>query len=236
MSYRDQGKARSPALEKLAEQTRRSEQAGEAPVQTTLLNEDQITKRLENACGVATDRAGCLSIIAVMLCLAASGALAKSASWRGPLTGADKSLIGLLVVGALASTIGAFVLTASAKKRRDAAVAAELAWADTHPFPVTGYRDWLVNDVSVMVVKLQKALEKGTFVDAVKAIDPAIQTEQLDDTSYQLVIPSRVVTGEHPFRYGSVPELRRVFDNIVLPLHGDVGVERVAMGGTITSR
>jgi hypothetical protein len=41
-----------------------------------------------------------------------------------------------------------------------------------------------------------------------------------------------VVTGESPRRYGDVVLLKSVFERLVLPLHGDVGIVGVAMGGT----
>ena len=226
MTYRDPAKARSPALEQLAAAK------PELVAQTGMLSEADVERRLELAADVYADRTGTgMAVLAMILATCAFTSLFFIA------ISATAGIVTLALVG---GTFGAGFFAkrdaTASEARRQLGVAKTLAWADAQPFPVTGYRDWLVNDRSVFLVELQKPIEKETFVDAAKAIDPAIEADAIDDTQFSVVIPSRVVTGETPARYGNVELLQTVWSKLVLPLHGDVGIERVVMGGTVQDR
>ncbi|HLL20598.1 MAG TPA: hypothetical protein VK427_00625 [Kofleriaceae bacterium] len=227
MSYRDPAKRRSPALEKLAAQA-----SPEPPTQTTLLGDAEQTTRLELAAGVHGDRVGCVTMVAAFAAVAAAWAVSWLAA-EYALSAHEQAVVYAVAAG---TVIAAWVGSHRAKKRRTAAVQALLASATRYPFPVTGLRDWLVSDRSELVVEVAAAIDTDTFVDAVRAVDPAIDVTPRGDTAFELVIPSRVVTGENPSRYGNVPLLDAVFDNVILPLHGDVGITRVTLGGTIHDR
>jgi hypothetical protein len=232
VTYREKGKARSPALEKLAAGAQKTE----APSQTAMLLPAELARRLELAADVSHDRSGCMPLITIFVCLGAFVGLILAGKAELHFRTGDKVLVGLLVIAAIAFVVGSLHLSKAAAARRVKGVATLLAWEQAQPFPVTGFRDWLVNDRSVLVVHLRDALEKATFVDAVRAVDPAIEVEALGDKAFQLVLPSRVTTGENPSRFGDVGLLKTVFEKLVLPLHADVGIERVAMGGTIQDR
>ncbi len=231
--YRDKGKARSPALEKLAEEARAT---AAAPAQTSMLSEAEVLRRLELAVDVHQDREGCLSAMAFVLGLFAFLGLMLAASHADELDGSSAFLLVLLVVATIACAWGASTARRNSGARRAKAIETELAWATSQPFPVTGYRDWLVNDKPVLIVHLRDPIERATFVDAVRAIDPAIEAEATGDKTFRLEIPARVLTGEHPARYGNAPLLHTVMDKLLRPLHDDVGIERIDMGGTIQDR
>jgi hypothetical protein len=117
--------------------------------------------------------------------------------------------------------------------RREDAIKTELAWATARPFEVTGYRVWLAADVPLLTIKLRTAFDKATFGDAVKAIDRKIAVDAIDQTTFEIAVPSCSRTiDETVIRFGDVPTLKKLFEQVFEPLHRDLGIERVTMGGT----
>lgn len=225
MTYREPDEAHSPALAKLA-----AEASRDVPAQTALLPEIEVKRRIALAVDASAGSIGMImlavfSVIVAILTLIGAGSLDLDRNHA------------LLVGGVTLFAVGA-VVAAVRDSRREAAkeqraIEAELGWASQQPFPVTGYRDWLASDRSLLVVHLRRAVDETTFRNAVRAIDPAIESCALDDRRYEVVVPSRVVAAT---RYGDVKLLKTVWDKLVLPLHADVGIDRVAMGGTIQDR
>jgi len=229
MTYRQSAIARSSSIEQLAEQTRAAQRAGVVPSEVQSLPAAEVRTRLELAVGSYEDRGSFW--LWILCCLLWMVVLSASRSGAG-------GLFPIVVLLAIASTFAGFRSTAAAARRRRAAVERALSWADSQPFEISGYRDWLVSDIPMMALRLRTPIDPKLLRDAIAAIDPSITTSIIDDKTVSISIPARTMTDvedrkAHNARFGNIEVLARMFERCIVPLHSEVGVERVAMGGTV---
>jgi hypothetical protein len=225
-AYRHAGKAHSPALERLAEQARGRDVI---PDPTSRIPESQRRRRLALAVEVTSSGNGTYKLI---------GAGVTFVSLLFMNDGLGSRNDPLLVFGVLLLLVGiGFFLGGVVwmDPDREKLFEEKLAWANTHPFPVSGLRAYLVSDRSLLVVRMKAPLDPATMLAAISAVDPSISARSIDASSYELEIPPRKHIGNYDEQYGDFPLLKKVFAQLVLPVHGDVGVERVALGGTVNS-
>lgn len=206
----------------------------EVPDQSKLLADWDADDRRERATGVAEMTSG-LWMLAMMFDLFAVVALViafGSSDLR--LTTIDRVLIGSICGVAVVTTLAAVVRSKAARWRRFTAYTEAIAWAERQPFPVTGYSSWLACDKPLLDLRLRTPFDRGLFANAVRAIDPAIEVEAIDDHTTRIAVPAILGTRGRAVRYGNVPLLHRLFRDVVLPLHDEVGIERVELGGLVT--
>jgi hypothetical protein len=164
-------------------------------------------------------------ILAFVLSVFAIYAMIYAAIERAPMSGREKVVLALFVGTAFVIALTAMFSGSAATERRQAAIAAELAWPKALPFALTGYRDWMASPRGVVVVKLQVEVEMHALVDAVRAIASEIETEVLDTRTFSLRFPAS--------NFCDLPQLKDVFDRLLLPLHADVGIANVTMGSAL---
>lgn len=229
--YRRPGLGASPVLAQLAEVG--GERRREMPREAEATPELQRRERLERVFKVNGHDASGIGLAALL-------------SWTmlAPLCGAITAQdgnpvpVGFGVGASLAVTIWAMIAAPRREAERRAAVAEGLAWATRQPFPVRGYDVWCLSEVPLLDVSLSAPVDRRQLTDAVAAVDRTIEVEWIDERTPRLHIPPRTVTeGEGPAEWYADPAaLHRVFERLLLPLHTDVPIERVDMGGAMHKR
>ena len=205
MSYRQSAKATPWTLEQLAREARDC-----TPSQSHLLADGEVTKRLEMAVDVHQDHGSFLIISAVCWLLVIGSAVALFGGKHARPTADAVTFFALLTFFTLVATFSMVLSYACARDRRAAAITRELAWAEEQPFTVVGYREWLVGSRSILTIVTQSDVDRTMFSNAVRAIDPLIEAQALDDCTFTLHLPSRRY-GTTPF--GNVPLLKATFDS-----------------------
>ncbi|HUH01210.1 MAG TPA: hypothetical protein VML75_04395 [Kofleriaceae bacterium] len=115
----------------------------------------------------------------------------------------------------------------------DRAVATELAWPTSLSFPVTGYADWLVATRPLLDVTLSAAVDEQLLTDAAHGIDPSIEVEMMDERVVRYALRPLQHAVENPTFTGD-PKVFRAFATALLaPLHNEIGIESVEMGGAM---
>ena len=234
MTYRQTAVARSASIEQLAVQARTAQRAGTVPCESHELPDVEAHQRLELAVGVHEDRGSFwLGILCALIWLVALSAARVALQSHGDSGG---PAVAVSTLFAFATSIACFRSSDAASRRREHAIDEALAWAEAQPFQITGYRDWLVSDVPMMNIRLRAPIDLTLFRDAMTAIDPAITSTIVDDRTVSVVIPAREMAASKNTsarRFGDIQCLAAVFARCVVPLHAEVGVERIAMGGTV---
>jgi hypothetical protein len=226
--FRGLGKASSPTLEALAAKARESRR--ELLHEAASLAPAARHKRLELAVGADLHDAGGWQLAALLAaCLAfstcAGGVAAESAG----------VILGSILVGAIFASIWA-AMSERRKREREALVDQALRWTDEQGFPITGYADWLASEVPLLDVVFSAPLDRR-FADAVHAVDAAIDVDFLDERTARLAIPPRVIRrGEIEHRVGDREAFARLTESLLRPLHSEVGLARVDMGGSMLRR
>lgn len=167
--------------------------------------------------------AGCLMTFGYVATLAVAAAwLVSSLSslWLG-VGGA------VIVTGHLSLAVG------RARWRRR--VARALAWLDGLPFPVTGVRGFFAATEPMVDVSFRAAPALADFAAGVRAYAPTATVTAIGPATFRLRWPiadqpdDREPPSKAPRDLGW---LRRFVDEVLVPLHADLGVERVELGGT----
>jgi len=94
------------------------------------------------------------------------------------------------------------------------------------PFPVDGYEAWLAGERHRIDVHLRGAVDREVFAAAARAIDALIEVEWLDARVVRLAPPPRRVRGA---LVGDRELWLRLSEEILVPLHQAVGVDRVEL-------
>jgi hypothetical protein len=229
--FRRPGQGVSPVLSQLA--SAGEERRRELPREAELTPPDRRSARLEQVFGVAGNNASGLGLLALLvwtLLLPICGVITNVDGNPAP------AIIGTLC--AIAATVWA--LTASDKRRaqRRAAVAEQLARVEKLPFPVRGYDKWCLSERPLFDLTLSAPIERRQLIDAVAAIDSTVEVEWLDERTARFFIPPRAVeAAEGPTSWYADPTaLTRLFDQLFLPLHSDVPIESIEMGGAMFKR
>jgi hypothetical protein len=229
--YRRPGLGASPVLAQLAEVG--SERRREMPRDAETMPWPARHKRLEAIFGVSGNDASGIGLFAsfvwmmvVPICI--------------PLTAADGNPVPVLlgVGAAVAATTWAVMASTRRAGQRAASVAAWLAWAERQPFPVRGFDLWCLSEWPLLDVALSAPVDRRQLADALAAVDSTAGLEWLDDRTVRISIPPRTVTrGEGATDWYADPTaLVRLFERLLLPLHTDVPIERVDMGGAMHKR
>jgi hypothetical protein len=220
-SYRDAG--RSPTLDRLAETA--AEARRQLPRDAEQLEPTRATALLEVAFAVDQHNAGWWGISAMM---AWSLGITLAAAMGG------RSGSGLAVVLGIpcALTVASIYYMDRRAKERAERVDGELGRVSTLPFVVEGYREWILSEQPMFDVAVAAPIDHS-FVDAVQAVDPETRVELLDDRSARVFIPPRKVErGETTHGFGDATAFWSLAETLLVPLHAELGIKRVAMGGT----
>lgn len=224
MSYRENANRTTPTLEQLAERARTTRRIGKPPQMEKPVN----GTALELAVGVHGDR-GSFGILAALLWLPVLACLKASLGPKG-MNDTGTTVLPIAILAALVATVAAISSSDSAGRRRISAIDDELAWATSQPFKIHGYGNWLSSDAPTITVTLRRAVDKALFADAARAISPDIETEALDATAFSIKVPARSETvNKRTYRFGDIELRKQLFEQLLLPLHSDVGVEHVTM-------
>jgi hypothetical protein len=240
MTYRQSAIARSETLEKLAGDTRAARRAGVVPTEARQLPPEAAIEKLELAVDIRDDR-GAFGLTATILWLVLSIGASTILKSREPTSFGAITFVLIMFMFASLATFGWWISAAAATQRRATAIADALAWATSQPFDVDGFREWLVSDVPMLTIKLRAGIDPAMMADALATIDRAITTEVIDETTIEITIPPRQMTesGRYSHRstkFGNLPLLKTVFERCVLPMHAEVGIVRIGMGGTLERR
>ena len=229
--YRRPGLGASPVLAQLAEVG--SERRRDLPREAETMPELERRRRLEHVFKVNGHDASGIGLLALL-------SWTMLAPLCGVITAQDGNPVpaGFGVVVSMAVTVWAAVAAPRREDQRRAAVADGLAWATRHPFPVRGYEVWCLSERPLLDVVLGAPVDRRQLTDAVAAVDPTIEVVWIDERTARMYIPPRTVTHSEasPDWFGDPPVLHRLFERLLLPLHTDVPIERVDMGGTMHKR
>lgn len=229
--YRRPGLGSSPVLAQLAEVG--GERRREMPREAEATPESERRTRLERVFKVSGHDASGIGLGALL-------SWTMLAPLCGAITAQDGNPIpvGFGVGVSLAVTIWAAVAAPRREDQRRAAVAEGLAWATRHPFPVRGYDVWCLSERPLFDVVLSAPVDRRQLTDAVAAVDPTVEVDWIDERTARLHVPPRTVgQRDGPSEWYADPAaLHRLFDRLLLPLHTDVPIERVGMGGLMHKR
>lgn len=210
--------ATSETLERLAQQG--LEKRRELPLDARKLDAWQRNQRLQLALGVAGHDATGWSLATLF-----SGVIALVCT----------KFSNGIALGLFAVTLGLGIwsarLSAIRERERAERIAATLAWAKRMPFPMDGYAEWICSEEPLLDVVATRALGDA-FEAAVHAIDPAASVELLDERTARIAIPPRTVgTSDSRDWFGDVATLTKLTEELLVPLHAEIGIVHVAMGG-----
>jgi hypothetical protein len=229
--FRRPGKGMSPILSQLA--SAGEERRRELPREAEPMDPHERRMRLEAVFGVSAINAqglwvGCLLAWTTMVPLC--GVMTSS-------DGNPASII-LAVVVAVGLTIWAAVASERRRLQRRVAVDQKLASMQQLPFPVNGYELWCLSERPLFDVTLSTPIDNRQFIDAVAAVDASAEVDWIDERVVRIFIPPRTAeASEQPTSwYADHEALSRLFERLLLPLHSDLHIERVDMGGAMLKR
>jgi hypothetical protein len=228
--FRSPGGGHSPTLERLAEEG--ESRRRELPREAAKLPDGERTSRLEHAFRTHGHDASGWIVFAIVLgmCSLSVTLIEAQASSRGaPLSLAAWAATFLLLGYGI-------WLGSKREQERERKVSEGLRWASQLPFPVEGYELWLISEEPLLDVTLQAPLS-APLASALHAVNPAIKAEPLDDTTTRVLLPPRKVEhGETTLWIGDEEAFRAVVEKVLEPLHREVGIARVTLGGRMHRR
>jgi hypothetical protein len=142
--------------------------------------------------------------------------------WLGGLAGLGGSLVVTLVALGWLARRAASRLTDRERRL--------LATVATRPFPVRCYLIWLTADRPLFDLHLRGPVDRAGTAAALRAISPTAELRWVDEAIARIALPAIPVGGGHG---GDPVLLRRFFEEVAGPLHREVGISRVEMGGTV---
>jgi hypothetical protein len=178
----------------------------------------------------ARERAGAMGLVwfGVILAGAILGPL-----WlmRGP------RWLGALACGAVAVAVVVFHRRGQGiHQAREARLAGSLG---TTPFPVDGLIDFLTADRPLAEVHLRAAVAPGLLEDAVRTVDGEAVVTWLSPRRARLALTPAVlrpVRHKHPAVLGGdLTALRGLIERVLAPLHLEVPLDRLDLGGEVTT-
>jgi hypothetical protein len=217
--------ARPAALVKLAEA------AKAAPVRRAALSQDALhapaaQRRVALALGVP--------LHAYSLEARRGAALAMLAAAGGALYGAFGSgpyVFEILMASIAVVAIASMVLRTATPAAVHAEVARRLAADVALPFPVEGYDAWLASEIPILEVHLRGALDHDLAADAARGVHPGIAVSWIGERTLRLIVPALLFGGH--LLAGDRVVWNRLASQMLVPIHTDVGIERVEMGGSM---
>ena len=160
--------------------------------------------------------------------IAGAGTLAMAIAFA--LEPTSVSRLGLLALAGTVLMVSipvAYANETSARGRRACALDGLLRALDHVPVPVLGWRDYLASARPRLRVVTAHAVDARVFARALRAIDPRFAVHTLDDRTFHVEAPP----GTHG--YGDAALARRLFDELLTPLHLELGVSEIELGGAL---
>ena len=145
----------------------------------------------------------------------------------GALNSAAMVVFGILVAP---SGIAIDVAIWRAAKERAARLARE---DERRPYPVDGYPLWLAAERPLFDVYLRRAVDRTVVIDATAALDRDIVIEWLDERVFRVAIPACQFGSDPVQHLGDRAAWLRFAEKILAPLHADIGIDKVEMGGAM---
>jgi hypothetical protein len=143
---------------------------------------------------------------------------------------------GMAVMGAVLA-VGGVAIDAIQWRLASRDVARRLVGDTSLPFPVVGYEHWLASDRPLFDVHLRGPVAHQLVIDAAVALAEDTTIEWQSELVFRVVIPPIVVGRGGRFTdAGDARRWRIVSRQLLLPLHQDVGIDHVDMGGTVRPR
>lgn len=122
---------------------------------------------------------------------------------------------------------GAFAASSRRRLERRRMITEKLQWSEQQPFPVVGYAEWLTSEVPLFDVTTKGPVDPA-FAEAVSAVDPRIGVERLDPHTVRIAIPPKK---HYSLTLADRESLHELFERLLVPMHKEVGVQGVEMGG-----
>jgi hypothetical protein len=212
--YRQPAKAHSPAMASLA--GRADDRRRELPREAGQLGPRELNRRLVAAIiGETIAEIAIWTVLIIVFCFGAGLFIGGIAD--GSLT---------MVLGSLPLVLAPVAAAIARLRTTRRAVAAELAWPARLPFPVEGYDLWLASARPILDVALRTPVERRLLFEGIAGFDPAIAVSHLDDRTVRLEVPAR--PGDYP-----AAAFHALVAEVLVPLHQDVGIDGVSMGGAL---
>jgi len=173
-------------------------------------------KRLARAFGVAPKRRG----LAVT-----TGSIFAAIGLLGP---------GVMLVPAAVVALG--VAGFMAKDRRT--VQRGLRELDAWGFPVHGYQSWLLAAEPTFDVELRREIAVEVMEESMAAIDPEIIVRKIGPRVFRIITPRIALPARKafhpPVHLGDRDLLQRIHEQLLAPLHADIGILGLVMGDRTT--
>ena len=140
------------------------------------------------------------------------------------------------LAGAVAGLVAAHLGNAVARWRWRRAVAGRLGWFERQAFPITGARGFLQATRPMIDVEFRLPPTAHALAAALQALAPGAEVIAIDDRTLRIIAPDRTAASAP---MGPAPDapvvdaawLRRLIEEVLTPLHDELGVERVHLGG-----
>lgn len=130
------------------------------------------------------------------------------------------------VAGGVAGIVVGHVGHALARARWQRTIARRLRWVDQQPFPITGVRGYLAAGLPMIDVTFRGKPQPSQVIDGIRGHTPGAAVSQLDDRTFRIALH-----GTAPRHHGDEAALHRFVDEVLVPVHHDLGVESVTLGG-----
>lgn len=181
-------------------------------------------------------------VLAKLLGLPFPGMGRVNLAWTALIVGALLRWIGLIEVRLIWVTfpavLAAYAERAFAVRRWRRRVAKRLAWIDQQPFPISGLNAFLLAMRPMIDITFRKPPTVAALAGGVQGYLPDAEVIAIDDRTLRIIcpnhdfgdkfyIPSPLVTG-----FTDDAWLHRFVDEVVRPVHNELGVERVRLGGS----
>jgi hypothetical protein len=222
--YRRGAAARPPALIALAE-------AAALPVKAGALSRDALldryaSHRIAAALGVPLYARGAPTRrIASIAVLAACGGVLYATFVHTPYA------LGIAMAAITTGALALNLLRQTTPGVLHAEVARRFAGDVALPFPVTGYDAWLASEIPLIDVRVRGELDRTLVAGAARGVDRGLEVEWIDARMFRLATPPRRYGGGA--LVGDRALWTRLANEMLLPIHQDVGVDRVEMGGAM---
>lgn len=127
----------------------------------------------------------------------------------------------LSTLAGVALLIAGITLIVWARTSRPAARAELLDWPSTLPFPTSGLNEWLSSTTPLMEVRLRAQVDSKVLEDAVRTVASKALVYEVSERDVRIALPTHCM--------GSLQDF---VNELLIPLHNDVGIERLQLGGT----
>lgn len=135
---------------------------------------------------------------------------------------------GFVMAGAFAIGMGASEIEHRRKVKRG------LTEVERWGFPVVGYRDWLLAEEPTFDIELARDLDPDVLITSAKAVEPSVRVSRVRERTFQIVTRRSALPPERgelqAVLVGDRELLITLHEQLLAPLHADVGIRRMQMG------